>query len=325
MDYREKVEMRRFMKLLAEKVLELDFDLLELSTYEFMQLLDLPIRRRTDDNVDEYAHVLGYNHCPTYYFEPSENKSMHRCDEILDKREEYEARGERDLVTCCTLRVNVRDQHVKALKLMKYSQQPPNLFQALEEYLTDFGKYNVHINYNNSRDWGNKGIYLATYNPRILSCDKGENPEMRPEQCRLFHRQITNFGVGYSFNVVDWEDAYQKNEYTDMLLKYLFPKSRKKKIDLVYAPSTSGQQSYLKMTLQLNKMYDAHEPLRAIERPSVREITDAFRISLHDPESAPDLRSDFISLTTGYNYNILVTPTQLSGDDDIGTLERYAG
>ena len=313
MENEERRVLRKVLEDLSVELIKLDE--FQLSVYEFAQILDLTVREFTElERVDNQAYVIGKNNCPLYLHTTEYRAEMEKCETVL----KTETSG--SLYECCKLGQQISNMHEKALRFMKYNTQPPHAYQTSDEYIRDYGK-GAQVNYFNSeRQLEDPEIYVATTNPRILTCDNGHNSGLFADRCNLFKRSITNNGIGYTFNAISFEEYFNKLPYLEMMKEVLNVDTEADNTPVIYEPEGNSQQSYVRLSLQLSDFYDGFNRVPAELITPIRDISNEFRITLHDPKAAPDLRSDFVGLKAGYAYKILVTPTHLTGGGKLRTL-----
>ena len=113
------------------------------------------------------------------------------------------------------------------LKLMKYSIQPAVFYEPLEKFLKSFDNLEF-LSFNNlTKHEKDRRLMEYNPNPRVLMCQYagGSSDEKPPPfDCDLFHISMTNNGIGYTFNNVNFWDMFSKTTYTEMFSKIMTPK-----------------------------------------------------------------------------------------------------
>ena len=144
---------------------------------------------------------------------------------------------------------------------------------------------------------------LERQNPRVLSCDIGNNPHLDPELCGSFHPILSSAGISFGFN---FGPTSQYLKMSENLRKYsdIF--------DLVSLDNDVQVQTgttKLRLVLQLSNI-DLHmKGLDADEAVPQRESRSGFLLNLQDRNLFPDLHLESIFIETQVIHNIKVTPT----------------
>ena len=219
-----------------------------------------------------------------------------------------------DVRNCFDVGVALRYQHTQAAKVMKYSMQPPTLIQTEAEYLNDFKDLRSFQSPESALGTGARldieyeRLATKTFNPRVYACNlggvKARMQDMVASNCRLFHRTYSNYGIAFTFNGAPIEETFVETTIFKLISSIFWMKSTKagshENIQWV-----SPQSNVIQLILQLS---DA-QPLAA-ELATERGILDyAFRLSLHDPLSPPDLRYDYIRLQPKKHHVIFLEPS----------------
>lgn len=218
----------------------------------------------------------------------------------------------------------LKDKHDVAMKVMKYSMQPPVLMQPYKEYLQDFnhssqfGGMNKPLEFGARHDSEYHRIHTKTFNPRIFACALGsslmDQEKLRPSDCKLFSRSYSSYGVAYTFNSKPHGEILRNTSENRHQMDVLGISTRSSSHLHRVTPET-GSFNILQLTLQLSETH-FHGSLTHGNSES------KFRLSLHDPDSLADLRDDFITLHAGKHHILKVEASLDKASDGIRSMHE---
>ncbi len=167
---------------------------------------------------------------------------------------------------CCNLSSLVYDKLEIIMKIMKYAQQPPHLFDSTEEIESTFGngsflKHN-HLLYNKKA----QKYWSMNSNPIVLMGQYAGVPrDMTPSYIDLLRRSYTNDGIGYTFNQANFWNNHKDTEFNKLFADIMNPRGRDKKTtpylnaddisiypDGILFPENSGTEFGLTLVVQGN-------------------------------------------------------------------------
>lgn len=246
---------------------------------------------------------------------------------------------------CCRLREKLARKHGAALKMMKWSIQPPEFGQTWEEYSYDVLQ-NIPLQLDPApRD----SAYIVTgWNPRIFMAQMHhpqKDKDLTPSLSEKFYRSMTNQGIGYTFNAEAFTDLYKDgNPYSSLFAEIMNPQPNHiHGIPYnVQHVQESGPKAASKIVIQLSEYISEFEHFIAgIDRDyfppeyamcisstgalitiSVfSEPERSFKLSVHSPNEVPNMRNNYVTLKAGYEYLILITPSGTESDENIRSID----
>ena len=292
------------------------------SVRDIVALLQFPARPCSDVNERSWGFYYNCMGCDLKLYYEMKSSS---CSTPWNKTEL--ARVE----NCFKLAKALGNSQSLSRLIMKYNQQPPVLYQSAMERHEDFK--HMQSFQEESDDWRSEyfdRVYdtrggTKTFNPRIFSCAIGYDDgkpinDLDAGDCNLFHRSVTNFGVGYSFNALPFKSIMKQNKGNNIMNKLVDAQEYQD----VYYMDQNARGDSLKMILQLSERLP-YEKLANEWYQS--DQSDTFRLHIHDPKSLPDLRQSYISLPAGFHYTIKVSAEISSSNQEIADSlfpeERY--
>lgn len=178
--------------------------------------------------------------------------------------------------------------------------------------------------------WGSDRFPMNLYNPRVFQCSTGEEGR-HPADCQLFHRQLTQDGIGYSFNSPDFEDRYVTGHpYMQLLRERLNLRSRRHNLTLIH-PDPSGPAKYVEFFVHapdtwvdnpLDDKFFVTKPVFFSEdfTPKIGEV----RLEVHDPAHTADPANNGLQLVTGYHHDVVHVWAQVTNaSDDLRSLDPH--
>ena len=215
------------------------------------------------------------------------------------------------------------------MKILKYSVQSPVVQEPLKEITDIFGNLGFLGPYKNVTRYPKlvPRLLKTDFNARILMCRYAGKPStMRPTNCDLFKRVVTNEGLGYSFNQAPFWWLFSKSSYTEHFAKIMKPKgyddlgSLPKLIEDeahwpypgqgILFPANSGPKYGLWAILQGNNQLS--NTLSAREDATF----EPFKVAIHDHMSIADLRGSGVEVQAGHVSTFLIKPLQIVTSKD---------
>ena len=163
--------------------------------------------------------------------------------------------------SCCQMSKILQDQVTTVLKVMKYSIQPAVFYEPLEKFLKSFDSLDFMSFNNLTKFEKQRPLMECNPNPRVLMCQYAggiSNQVLRPGDCDLFHVSMTNNGIGYTFNNVNFWDMFSKTTYTNLFSKIITPKGFDR------GPTTNA---YICLGRDMNVMYSIKNTIFSLFQP----------------------------------------------------------
>ena len=104
--------------------------------------------------------------------------------------------------------------------------QTPVYKESMQELIEIYGNFSF-LNYNNVTSIPQLEAAFMTSNPdaRVFLCNyAGKAKTLKPHDCDLFHRSITNEGFGYSFNMANFWDIFSDTFFNKQFSHIMRPK-----------------------------------------------------------------------------------------------------
>ena len=131
-----------------------------------------------------------------------------------------------DIDKCCEMSKGLNKFIPQIFKVMKYARQPPHAIESVEDLLATFeddSRLESLIGFPTFGLKEKEALYVS--NPAVTMCQYAGKPvEWGIENCMLLQRSITNLGLGYSFNNVDFWNLYQKTAFNQTFSDVMVPK-----------------------------------------------------------------------------------------------------
>ena len=236
--------------------------------------------------------------------------------------------------TCCQMLNMFKRDYKSTMKILKYSVQSPVVREPLKEITDIFGDLSFLGPYKNVTRYPKlvPRLLKTDFNARILMCRYAGKPStMRPTNCDLFKRVVTNEGLGYSFNQAPFWWLFSKSSYTEHFAKIMKPKGYDEPGSLqpkliedeaqdehsrwpypgqgILFPANSGPKYGLWAILQGNNQLS--------NTLSARDATfEPFKVAIHDPMSIADLRGSGVEVQAGHVSTFLIKPLQIVTSKD---------
>ncbi|XP_059089063.1 uncharacterized protein LOC131885143 [Tigriopus californicus] len=284
-----------------------------ISLYEISQIVDLPYVNFTARPYQAKEAYRDMN-CLNYDYIVEYRTSS--CDSLPPHPH---------IVGCCRIWAAIANRHEEVLKLMKFNQQPPHH----RDYST-FSAQELKKGYFADLEVSDRTDYLHLYNPRVFGCQWQGQPEDLDDisRCNLFHRHFTNAGVGYTFNQANFEDMFIPSPYMKLFQKVMNPRSVLHNTSIQFLDN-AGPERTLKIHVELSRNLGEYikfaNPLYTwmggLSYSPFRSVENVFKIALHDSSSIPDLRYDYIKISPGLEYKILITPTKIESDESLRSMD----
>ncbi len=213
---------------------------------------------------------------------------------------------------CCAMDYPFRREHETILMLLKLYMQPPHYTESIAETEKDFRDVKDALPY------PLKPLSeLRHMNPRMIECSQGEGRLSYHSfgfQCQFF-RSYTSEGFGYTFNGRRfWNKHLVGNQFNKIFYEQMAPLPVRNDPDVMY-PTSSGLEAGLSIKLALNKY---EKVIKA--SPSTQGPTPMFKVTVHDPYSPPDPRSEGVEVTPGHISTLLITPSQINTTESVKSL-----
>ena len=132
-----------------------------------------------------------------------------------------------EFTNCCVMLQMIQKRMPTVMKVMKYSIQSARFQEPLDDFLESVNNLNL-LPYNNLTSFRSKEKYRQlmdiTPNPRVFICSYMQQERLLPPFCNLFHASITDNGIGFTFNNVNFWDMFSSTEFTKNFAEIWRPK-----------------------------------------------------------------------------------------------------
>ena len=218
--------------------------------------------------------------------------------------------------SCCKLSQILQPDLIPiALQVMKYAIQP---VAYLDYDIQPIFKNLSFLMYDNiAEDFPDK--LIRNRNSRIPLCKYAGNPRVFDERkCKLFYNSLTDEGIGYTFNNVNFWNFFKKYNYSETFAEIMQPKGyttaeldQNQLYDGVSIPMSNGPAYGMEAVIESHHAYD--------ERRINRE--NSLKIAIHDPASLAMLSTSSVEVKQGHVTHFLITPRKIEASDDLREIE----